>query len=106
MVNDFATTLQALERHLGSALLAVIAGTTTDQIARWSIGDEEPTPDTAERVRATADILECIMRVDAAPVARAWLMGAEPGADQSRAEDVADGRTSDVWAAARAFVGG
>jgi hypothetical protein len=104
MVNGFATTLRKLEKCLGSALLAVIAGTTTDQIARWSSGDGEPTPDAARRLRATADIVRYIATVDAAPVARAWLMGSNPDTGTSPAETIAAGQIAEARAAARAFV--
>lgn len=96
-----------LREHLGSPLLAVIAGVDERTVNRWATGESAPREAAEKRIRATYQVFRLLESVEAAPTIRAWFIGMNPQLDdQSPAEAVADDRLRDAMTAARAFVSG
>jgi hypothetical protein len=104
---DVAAIASALQGAFGQALLGVIVGKDARTIARWASGMVRPPYASEHVLRDTFQVLELLISVESPEVARAWFMGMNPQLDDaSPAEALSDGRSKDVMAAARAYVGG
>ncbi|WP_205244989.1 hypothetical protein [Leifsonia tongyongensis] len=94
-----------LREVLGPALIAVITYTTADQVAMWEAGTVEPLPEQSDALQVAFGIVEELLEVDTANIVRAWFMGMNPQLDDATpAEGIANGRASEVAAAAGAFI--
>lgn len=103
---DVAAVASALQGAFGQVLLGVIVGKDARTLARWASGTVRPPYASEHLLRDTFQVLEMLMSVEPPEVARAWFMGMNPQLDDaSPAEALSAGRSKDVMAAARAYIG-
>lgn len=96
-----------LAEHLGRQLLAIAVGAAPSSIDRWATGTSKPQPAAERRLLAAYAVWQVVAEVEAPATVRAWFMGMDPQLDDlSPAEAIADDRSRDAIAAARAFVQG
>lgn len=98
--------VRAVQDVLGQALVAVIVDKDVRTVGRWlSTTGSRPTSQDDARLRDTLQVIDLLVSREAPSVARAWFMGMNPRLeDESPAEALAEGRTREVMAAARAFI--
>lgn len=96
-----------LAEHLGRQLLAITVGADPSSIDRWARGTSKPQLAPERRLLAAYAVWQVVAEVEAPATVRAWFMGMNPQLDDlSPAEAIADDRSRDAIAAARAFVQG
>lgn len=96
-----------LKRHLGTKLLALLAGVEGRTVNRWAAGQDAPRDSHAARLRIAYQAFLIMEPVEAPPTIRAWFMGMNPQLDDSSpAEALAEDQFREVLSAARAFVAG
>ena len=101
--SDFTAAVKSLVETLGKGLVAVIVNRDVKTVARWMAG-ATPRDEEQRRVIDTLQICELLLSGDAPSVVRSWFMGMNPQLnDENPAEVLAEGRTRDVMAAARAY---
>lgn len=102
---DATSAVKVLAETLGKAVVAVIMNRDVKTVSRWIAGQEPRGDDEQRRLRDTLQIVEFLLATDSPAVVRAWFMGMNPQLDdENPAEVLAEGRSRDVMAAARAYV--
>ena len=95
-----------LHKVLGQSLVAVIVDKEVRTVARWTAASPaKPSTRDNQRLRDALQVQQLLLTVDAPDVVRAWFMGMNPQLnDLTPVEALADSRSREVMAAARAFV--
>jgi hypothetical protein len=108
----FEDMVRVLNDNLGPALTQLIAGKDRQTVARWMSGKQLPKSlDVERRIRAAYQIFVFLARDPHAPqsphTVRSWFMGMNGQLDDvSPAEALAENRTREAMAAARAYQAG
>lgn len=97
-----------LSENIGPKLVAYMVGKSTQTVARWAAGTQQPPqPEVESRLRGIFQIVQMLVEVDSRHVVRAWLLGMNPQLeDRSPAEVIAEGQMREAMTAARAFTSG
>ena len=96
-----------LVRVLGKHLLAVIVDKSDRSVVRWAAGRVKPSAQDERRLRDAYQVYALLSQVEGDHTIRAWFMGMNPQLeDEAPAEALAEGRSREVMAAARAFANG
>ena len=95
-----------LQKVLGQSLVAVIVDKEVRTVARWTAASPaKPSTRDNQRLRDALQVQQLLLTVDAPDVVRAWFMGMNPQLnDLTPVEALAESRSREVMAAARAFV--
>lgn len=108
----FGDMVSVLNDNLGPALTQLIAGKDRQTVARWMSGKQLPKSlEVERRIRAAYQIFMFLAHDPQAPqsphTVRAWFMGMNGQLDDmSPAEAIAENRTREAMAAARAYRAG
>lgn len=105
---ELTSIAEFLLENLGAGLVGLLAGVDPQTARRWARrSDRRPREDAERRLRAAYQVFQELLPHEAAATIRAWFMGMNPQLDDlSPAEALADDRTRDTLAAARAFISG
>lgn len=96
-----------LVENLGARLAGFIADADPKTIQRWAADKQTPREDADKKLRAAFQIFHTLMPAESPATIRAWFTGMNPQLeDLSPAEALAQDRSRDVLAAARAFRSG
>lgn len=96
-----------LVRVLGKHLLAVIVDKSDRSVVRWAAGTAKPSAQDERRLRDAYQVYALLSQVEGDHTIRAWFMGMNPQLeDEAPAEALAEDRSREVMAAARAFANG
>jgi hypothetical protein len=100
--------VRRLAAVFGRNLLALIVGKSVRTVDRWVANDNLQLDPADERtVRDTFQVYSLLKSVEGDHTIRAWFMGMNPQLEEAApAEALADGRSREVMAAAKAFVTG
>jgi hypothetical protein len=104
-IADIARFLQDL---LGQRLVADMTGSKNPKlVGSWARGQHLPRAHAESALRAAYQVAQLILQHDSEHVARAWFIGMNPQLDgESPATAIKEGRTREVWIAAKAYVAG
>lgn len=97
-----------LVENLGATLVGLLVGKNAQTVRRW-VTETGRTPriSSEDKLRAAYQVFQELLPVEASATIRAWFMGMNPQlADSSPIEALAEGKSKQVMAAARAFVNG
>ena len=68
-------TIRDIRTILGQRLTAIIAGVDDSVVDAWLRQEAEPSPDVAERLSATLNVLQLLIDLEAADTIQAWFVG-------------------------------
>lgn len=76
---DISTVAARLQEVLGQRLTAYAVRTKDPRaIGKWARGEQEPHPDTAQRLRNVYEVTQVLASRESAETIRAWMLGAHP----------------------------
>lgn len=95
-----------LQELLGQRAVALVTGQRDPKaVGQWAKGAHAPREEAERRLRLTYQIATLLLSQEAPPTVRAWFAGMNPHlADRPPLLALADGETSAVLQAARAFL--
>jgi hypothetical protein len=97
-----------LQDALGQKLVAHMTGVEDPKaVGRWAANKHQPRAENEARLRAAYQVFRLLSTQESPHTVRAWFVGLNPQLDdESPATAIREGRSRDVWTAAKAFLAG